>query len=266
MPKLGWKPDLKAHIEEAPIAGPAYRSDRYGASRLALPSSSYDLMRFCTIRDQEETSACVGFAVTGAVHCRLKSLGYDTEVFSPLSAYAIGRQLEGIYKGKPLPDDGSHPFLVVSGLKRFGLCPERAWPFDRDHSSRVHQEVPFSVFQQASQFRLSSYARVDATGEARVNACMHAIAAGHPVPLGMAVGDEFMNYGPGRSPVGIERGDLGGHMTFLCGYEDDGNVFIGCNSWGKSWGDGGFYRIHRSKLEDETTSDLYDFVITDKRA
>jgi len=266
MPKLGWKPDLKEHIDEAPVAGPAYRSDRYGAARLSLPSSNYDLMRFCTIRDQEETSACVGFGTTGAVHCRLRSLGYDTEAFSPLSAYAIGRQLEGIYKGKPLPDDGSYPFLVVSGLKRFGLCPEHAWPFDRDHSSRVHQEVPFDVFQRASQFRLSSFARIDATGDARVKACMQAIAAGHPVPLGMMVGDEFVDYGPGKSPVGIETRNLGGHMTFLCGYEDDGEVFIGCNSWGKSWGEGGFYRIHRSKLEHESTSDLYDFIVTDKRA
>lgn len=266
MPKLGWKPDRQEHIDDASVASSAYRNDRYGAMRLSLPSSSYDLMGHCTIRDQEETSACVGFATTGAVHCRLKSLGYDTEVFSPLTAYSVGRQLEGVYKGKLLPDDGSYPFLVMQGLRRFGLCPESAWPFDVDHSARVHQEVPFDVFQRASQFRLSGFARIDATGSSRVRACMQALAAGHPVPLGMMVGDEFVDYRPGRSPVGIESQRLGGHMTFLCGYEDDGDVFIGCNSWGKSWGEGGFYRIHRSKLEDDSTTDLYDFVITDKKA
>jgi hypothetical protein len=263
---LGWKKDLQEHILETDVAGPTYRSDRYGASRASLPSSCYDLMHFCRIRDQQQSSACVGFAVTGAVYCRLRSLGYDCGPFSPLTTYAVGRQLEGIYKNKPLPDEGSHPFLVMSGARRFGLAPESAWPFDSTYLERVTKEVPLDVFLKASQFRLSSFARIDATGQARVEACKHAIASGHPIPLGMEVGREFENYGPGKDPVGIEGDSLGGHMTFLCGYEDDGEVFIGCNSWGSSWGDKGFYRIHKSKLMDSTTSDLYDLIITDQKA
>lgn len=262
----GWKRDLNEHVLEADVAGPTYRSDRFGAARLSLPSSSYALTRYCLIRDQEQSSACVGFALTGAVYCRLRSLGYNCGPFSPLSAYAIGRQLEGIYKNKPLPDEGSHPFLVMSGARRFGLVPETAWPFDAYYIDRVHQEVPFDVFQKASQFRLASFARIDAQGQARVDVCKRAIAAGHPVPLGMEVGKEFESYGPGKDPVGIEADSLGGHMTFLCGYEDDGNVFIGCNSWGASWGDRGFYRIHKSKLMDPTTTDLYDLIVTDQKA
>lgn len=266
MPSYGWKRDTESHVASSEIATSAYRSERYGASKLSLPTSCYDLMRFCQVRDQGETSSCVGFGVTGAIYARLRFLGYDCGLFSPLAAYAIGRQLEGIHRNRPLPDEGSHPFLVMDGLKRFGVAREESWPFDRDAASRVRQEVPFDVFQQASQFRLSSFARIDASGDARVQACKRAIASGHPVPLGMDVGRVFENYGVGKDPVGIEYDVLGGHMTFLCGYENDGDVFIGCNSWGTSWGDNGFYRITRQKLEDSTTTDLYDFIITDKNA
>jgi hypothetical protein len=266
MPKFGWKPDTLAHINDCDVAGAVYRAERFGAARLASGSSFYDLMRFCAVRDQEETSACVGFGLTGAAYARLRSLGYDCGYFSPLASYSIGRQLEGIYKGKLLPDDGSYPSLVMSGGKRFGLVAESVWPFDRDHSSRVHQEVPFDVLQKASQFRLANFARIDAKGDARVEACKRAIASMHPVPLGMRVGSKFLNYAPGRDPVGVEFDDLGGHMTFLCGYEDDGNVFIGCNSWGTGYGEDGFYKITREKLCDESTTDLYDFMLTDQRA
>ena len=264
MPSYGWKRDTPVHISSAEIATSAYRAERYGSYRLSLPSSHYDLMRYCHVRDQGDTSACVGFAVTGAAYARLRSLGYDCGPFSPLTAYSIGRQLEGIYKGKLLPDDGSYPFLVMDGLRKFGFAREEAWPFDRDVASRVRQEVPFDVFQQASQFRLSSFARIDVRGEGRTEACKRAIYAGHPVPLGMQVGRTFQDYSVGKDPVGIEMGDTGGHMTFLCGYEDDGEVFIGCNSWGTSWGDNGFYRITRAKLEDPSTTDLYDFIVTDR--
>ena len=266
MPTFGWKKDLDVHIAETDVAGPAYRADRYGAPRIALPSACYDLMRFCKVRDQKGSSACVGFAITGAVYCRLHYLGYDCDLFSPIATYNIGRQLEGIYKGKALPDDGSYPFLVMNGCRKFGLVTEKELPFDSHWEERVTKEVPFDIFQKASQFRLHSFSRIAVSGDARIDTVMRAIAAGHPVPLGMEVGTVFQNYANGRDPVGREFNSLGGHMTFLCGYENNGEVFIGCNSWGKDWGDGGFYRITRDKLTDPTTTDLYDFVITDLRA
>lgn len=265
-PRLGWKPDTGPLIVATPAATALYRAERYGAMRVALPKSSYDLVDKCVIRDQEDTSACVGFAITGAAHTRLRYLGFDPVLFSPLASYAIGRQKEGIYKGKPLPDEGSYPSLVVAGASEFGLCPEKAWPFDGDHKSRVTQEVNVDTFQKASQFRLSNYARISVSGDERLRLCMHAIAHGHPVPLGMMVGPAFMNFGPGRDPIGVEYNILGGHMTYLCGYEDDGKVLIGCNSYGKGYGRDGLYYIKAEKLLDPSTTDLYDFVISDARA
>lgn len=266
MARTGWKPDLQEHRDQCERMGKALVFQRFGARMgESLPVRARTLMEFCRFRDQMNSEGCVGFTLAGAAYTRLQSLGFPVEEFSAMAPYTLARMLEGIYKNKPLPDQGSYPFLAVSGLQRFGLPTEKAWPFDWNYRERISQEIPVDVFQKASQFRISWFARIDAEGDERVRICKRALSSGHPVPLGMMVGDEFKRYRKGLGPVGVELGDVSGHMTYLVGYEDDGEVFIGANSWGEDYGDQGFYRIHRSKLEHESTSDLYDFTITETK-
>jgi len=262
----GWKPDLDEHVHECRLAGASrceavFPKYGYGMRTAAMPSAYDGLSRFCDVRDQRFSSACVGFTVAGAAQTRLLRRGYNVGRFSPLVPYAYGRQAEGTYKNMPLPDDGSHPFLVMSGVSMFGLVVEALWPFGDDYQKKVTQEVPFDVFAAASQFRVTAFSRIEDVGKARVDACKAALLDDHPVLLGMQVGREFEAYQRGLGPVGIETGDTGGHMTYLVAYEDDGEVFVGCNSWGRDYGDGGLYRIHRSKIEHASTTDLYDFEV-----
>ncbi len=260
MRRFGWKPDTEDHISKTPVFEGFYAAQKLGLVR--TPREHSALTDFCLVRDQESTSMCVGFGLTGSARCRLHSIGIPCEPFSPQALYGLTLMAMRPNKSDPLIDDGCYPFVAASILYDFGLCPERLYPFN-PHT--VTKEVDLQTVMSASQFRLQSFRRIAARGSERVTMCKRSIAAGHPVPLGMLVGDEFQAYTSSKDPVGIETGpDTGGHMTFLCGYEDDGEVFIGCNSWGTSWGDKGFYRIHRSKLEHPSTSDLYEMVITEK--
>lgn len=262
----GWKPDLDTHVVSCRRGeeGARSRNDavfpKYGV-RSSRPREFDAISKHCDVRDQRFSSACVGFTIAGATQARLNLLGYNVGRFAPLVPYAGARQLEGIYKNQVLPDDGCHPFLAMAFTRRYGLCVEGLWPFGDDYEKKVGQEVPFDVLSVASQFRVTEFSRIEDEGEARVEACKDALLAGHPVLLGMQVGSEFEAYRAGRPPVGIETHNTGGHMTFLVGYEEDGEVFKGCNSWSRNYGDGGFYRIHRSKLTHATTTDLYDFSI-----
>lgn len=263
----GWKPDLDDHITECRLGldgASSARCDehnpRYGASA-RMPKEYDGLSAFASYRDQRFSSACVGFTIAEATRTRLRLLGYDIGPLSALVPYAIARQLEGLYKNKPLPDDGCHPFLAMRGVRKHGLVVEALWPFGDDYEKMVTKEIPVDILSTASQFRVASFSRIEDEGEARVHACKAALLAKHPVLLGMQVGREFEAYRPGLGPVGIEVGNTGGHMTYLVGYEDDGEVFIGCNSWGRGYGDGGKYRIHKSKLTHASTTDLYDFEV-----
>lgn len=262
--KLGWKPDRQEHIDECARAENiknGFVAARIGKRQGALPINLNLLGQYADVRDQHGSSACVGFALAGALQTRLTYLGCKPGRFSPLAVYAVARQLEGIYKDKALPDEGSYPFLAMSGIKRFGMVIEDKWPFDEHYEERVTQEIPLDVFSAASQFRISKFSRIDAKGGTRKTVCMQALAKGHPVLLGMQVGSEFQRYQAGNDPVGVETTNTGGHATYLVGYENNGEIFVGVNSWSKNWGDDGFYRIHRSKLEHPSTEDLYEFEV-----
>jgi hypothetical protein len=45
------------------------------------------------------------------------------------------------------------------------------------------------------------------------------------------------------------RDNEGGHATVLLGYV--AGLFVGENSWGRGWGDDGFYRMHPDVIADD---------------
>lgn len=259
--RLGWKKDTDGHVEGLASEG-LVRHDalapKFGARAASRPSAYDGLSKFCDVRDQKFSSACVGFATAGAAYARLRLAGYEVGRFSPLAIYTEARQLEG----GALEDGGCFPSMAMRAVRKFGLVSESVWPFDEHYEKLVLAEVPFDVFAVGSQFCVTAFSRIADEGERRVQACIASLLAGHPVLLGMQVGKEFEAYQRGRGPVGVETGeDTGGHMTFLTGYEEDGEVFVGCNSWSRAWGDNGFYRISKAKLMHESTTDLYDFEV-----
>jgi C1A family cysteine protease len=91
---------------------------------------------------------------------------------------------------------------------------------------------------------------------------------GKPVPFGTEVGDEVFGYDASKDPIGtaddVNGATSGGHMMCIVGYE--GDVAIVLNSWDTSWGDHGFGRFHRSKIEHGSSTDFYSFTITEVAA
>jgi hypothetical protein len=255
----GWLPDLEEHISKTPSFEGIGAAQKFGSVR--TPREHDALVDDCLVRDQEQTSMCVGFGLTGAIYCRLHTIGIPCKPLAPQPLYGLTRMASRINKRAKLTDDGCYPFVAQTVLSDFGVAPESAYPFNPE---TVNEEIDLQAIMIASQFRVSSFQRITHRGSSRVDICKRAIASGHTVPLGMMVGAEFEDYTSSKDPIGVEVGDVGGHMTFLCGYEDGGEVFIGCNSWGEDYGDHGFYRISREKLEHPSTTDLYEFVIAEK--
>ena len=84
-----------------------------------------------------------------------------------------------------------------------------------------------------------------------------AIVAGYPVPLATEVDQVFEDY-DGHGSMTIPGTSLGGHYICGVGYETMSSgktVFEFANSWGKSWGDQGFFYADESWLK--KTTDRY---------
>jgi hypothetical protein len=70
-----------------------------------------------------------------------------------------------------------------------------------------------------------------------------AVLVNKPVPCGMYIYDDFKHYAGGIYEPLSGQDIIGGHLACIVGYDDSQQCWIVKNSWGKEWGEDGFFRI-----------------------
>jgi C1A family cysteine protease len=221
---MGWKPDLRDQRDRIYTMPPEITAK-------PLPTS-VDLRSGCPpVADQGALGSCTAFAITGL-------LGYDQikqgEIFTRLSELFVYYN-ERMKEGTILIDAGASIRDGIKSVKVQGACTEDLWPY----TIRKFAMYPGSLcYQEAKKHQALSYARVPRLLR-QMQGCL---AAGYPFVFGFSVyesfeSDQVANTGIVPMPDKTEV-LLGGHAVMACGYKD--NVFIVRNSWGASWGDGGY--------------------------
>jgi len=187
------------------------------------------------ILDQENTPFCGGASGAGsgnAHYKRFKRLPYKG--FSMTFLYWLAKMYDGA------PDvEGTYIRTINKVMKKYGLCEEVLAPFDK---MKTWSAITTEMIENAEQYKIESYGILDDIQDIK-----SALADGNYVIIGTIVTSKNWNTEDGF--LGLPHGYiLGGHATFLYGYDDDlehGNhkgYFYGVNSWGDSWGDEGkFY-------------------------
>ncbi|NQE92489.1 C1 family peptidase [Nocardia terpenica] len=107
----------------------------------------------------------------------------------------------------------------------------------------------------AARYKLSGYQ--DLSGTDRRTAVETAIAAGQPVVFGFEARDSFETLTKGNAnynPQPTER-VLGGHAVTIVAYDENG--ITAENSWGTTWGDGGFFTAPWSLLTGSDVDSIY---------
>lgn len=212
----------------------------------------------------------MGHATGGAIDTRLRCKNPGVIITEPSSAalYTGGRGLMRASEKDALVDMGSDPTLVLKFASEHGVPSEEAWPFD---PSKVNDELPWDVHQQASAAKVTGFARVSAQGPTAGDSIMQTIVHEFPMLCGIVVTDAFRNYdGKGLVPAAIdtvspeEWARAPRHFVYFVGYTMDGNdlIVVGVNSWGTGWGDKGFFYVRVPFFKD--TSDL--IVVSAERA
>jgi hypothetical protein len=201
-----------------------------------------------TVRDQGNLGSCTGFGIGGKFSALAKKLAVFLEWFSPTWIYNGGRKVAGV-----LPfDTGCYPRDNYEFIREWGILLEHFKPY-RDTLDKT-DPTTWGFNLEAAKWPIVSYFRIT---DGIDNIC-DAIAAGHFVSLGSPWYSAWMDTdSQGRLPEEYSS-VVGGHETFLYGYDRIQKMFFGQNSWGTSWGNKGRFLMPFSAFAAFKIDDGYD--------
>jgi hypothetical protein len=210
-------------------------------SRLQLLDDAVDRRLNAYVLTQEGNS-CTGHAVATMINTvfaqKAEAAKAAPDRVSPYMLYFLARRYDE-FPGEE--DAGSSLRGVLKGWWRHGVALDKEWPALGTHLDLDDRNLVSSCKRRP----LGSYYRVDAQ---RLDDMQSAITELHAIVASAQIHDGWSNPQPERSPDGktvnyvirktAASQPIGGHAFALVGYNDIG--FLVQNSWGTSWGKGGF--------------------------
>ena len=211
------------------------------------------------IRDQGQIGSCTAFcgAETDEILYYYSNNNSWKSVLSPAFLYYCERVL--ILKQRITADNGAYMVNIPQALQKYGDCLETSYPYPPSDVSPAYKTAPTSAaINEALKYRIgqkkTSYGTVKSGDLATVKTLIY---NNTPVMMGFNVYDtsaytlfEGLNttsyvYNPLTSSGALVKGAklLGGHAVPIVGYSDKMQAFRCQNSWGSSWGNGGFFYI-----------------------
>lgn len=236
--RYGWIPDL-----------PDARDRMYAAPRRMTVPKSVDLRATCPkIYDQGDLGSCTANAIAAAIEFDQRKEKLAEFTPSRLFIYYNERALEGTVS----TDSGA---MLRDGIKcvaRQGVCAEPMWPY----VEQKFADRPSAQCYVAGKLHPAvSYQRV-AQAVGQMKACL---AAGYPFVFGFTVYESFESDAVAHSGVAAMPGAgetvLGGHAVMAAGYDDGSARFLVRNSWGASWGMGGYFTLPYAYLSNANLAD-----------
>lgn len=228
----GWLPDA-----------PDQRDFLYSAikPRIRLPAK-VDLRSFCSLVEQQgRLGSCTACALVG----NLEFLDNRPDaVYTDVSRLFIYYN-ERIMRGNEDYDSGASLRDGIKTLKKTGYCWEKIWPYN---IKRFTQKPPKRCYNEAKRHRIASYHRIHTLPEMLV-----CLTEGFPFVFGFTVYESFQskrveNTGIVNMPKKTERA-VGGHAVMAVGFDQKERRFLIRNSWGKEWGQCGYFTMPYKYLE-----------------
>lgn len=181
------------------------------------------------VKNQGGCGSCVSFCscavIESAVQIKLKNPNHSIDLSEGFLQFCGGGSCNG--------------WGLTSGLeaaKTMGVTDEACMPYNAPPN--MDCATSRCSDWQNRLTKISSY-----TGYASVDARKNALATIGPLLAGMAVYNDFFAYSSGVYVKSSGTSLAGYHCITVVGYDDAQQCWILKNSWGGSWGDGGFVKV-----------------------
>ena len=223
------------------------KRDYLYAPTVAKLSTYVDLRPYCSsIEDQGRLGSCTGNAIAGAIELLMKRNNKFADI-SRLFIYYYERLLENTVNY----DSGAYIRDGIKACYTYGAATENLWPYD---ISKFRNRPSIDAVNDAKKRKVKLYERVS-----DFNGVINAIDNGYPVTIGFDVYSSFDSPAVARTgimpyPNTKKEKLLGGHAVLIVGYNKNNDTFIVRNSWGKYWGDNGYFYMPFQVIKNNTMS------------
>jgi C1A family cysteine protease len=239
--RFGWikdLPDQRDHLYSAPI------------KTMATLPLSIDLRSKCPpVYDQGELGSCTANGIAGMVQFdRAKAQAESDFIPSRLFIYFNERVIEHTVDS----DSGAMLRDGIKSVAKQGVCDETMWPYDIEN---FRTKPSAACYEMANKYRAVQYQRIIRN----LNQMKGCMASGFTFVFGFAVYESFMDPEVARTGIvpmpKLSEQYVGGHAVLAVGYDDQAQHFIVRNSWGKEWGQDGYFFMPYGYLMQSQLSD-----------
>lgn len=161
---------------------------------------------------------------------------HEQKILSPHFLYNMIKKISGLYDV-----EGDYGINVMKALVKYGICEEYLFPTVPATSwlKYVKMEPSAQAYANALLHKGRTYWEVNEDSYAEYQRAMSVFKT--PVCCSMEVFQNYLNC-TASGILPLPSGDfLGGHFIAAVGYDTVGIWFK--NSWGKNWGNGGYFCI-----------------------
>jgi len=226
--RYGWVPDL-----------PDARDYQFSAPDEVIASlpPKVDLRSKCPpIYDQGQLGSCTSNAIAGAYEFDQVQQHQADFMPSRLFIYFNERTMEGTVD----IDAGAMIRDGIKSVAKLGVCTERSWPYD---IAAFRDRPRAGCYQEALKHQAIVYRSVPQ----QLNQLQACLATGTPFVFGFSVYESFESSEVASTGVlnmpGPKEKQLGGHAVVAVGYDNATQRFTVRNSWGKNWGQRGYFTM-----------------------
>lgn len=224
---------------------PDQRDIPYVPRTFSFPSRFSLRSKVGDYENQGKVGRCAPTGVTSSLESHLIMAGQPHVDLSPQFLYDVGRIMEWRHG-----QSGMYVRTVYKAAYHHGVPLETDYPA-RD--TEVTENPPASVYELAAARKISRYEFIRVQDSVYgtpepwqvVDRIKAALLEGFMPTIAFGVTDSIYRMrGPWLNHrYDMNAQDVGGHLMYVCGWDDDAGMFEVVNSWGWTWGEfgvGGF--------------------------